>query len=222
MKQLKNIINEIVQEELLKIIVENELETAAQASNKSSENENNSTDNESEENIDMSGGGLEDLVDNIDNSGSASSTDELETSSAPEDGPTDGSEDTVDIEGTGFGSGSAFSGDGGGSSGGFDFDSDSDTDSDTKEDDTDDDNDGTPDALENENIDPVQAIVGIAKNLRTKTGDAQQILNSVKAAMQEKFNNHEDAVSVIQYLWETDDQVLQVVARKLILFIKGQ
>jgi len=57
--------------------------------------------------------------------------------------------------------------------------------------------------------------------LRGETGDHQLILNSVKASIQDYFANPDDAEEVITGLWDTDDALLRVVARKLLLFIKG-
>lgn len=69
--------------------------------------------------------------------------------------------------------------------------------------------------------DPVQEILDTAVALRGQTGDHQQILNTVKALIQDYFATPDDAEEVITALWTTDDALLRVVARKLLLFIKG-
>jgi len=70
--------------------------------------------------------------------------------------------------------------------------------------------------------DPVQATVDLAINMLEETGDDQQILNAVKASIQGNFENYSDSVPVIKSLWDTEHPTLKVVARKLLLFIKGQ
>jgi hypothetical protein len=70
--------------------------------------------------------------------------------------------------------------------------------------------------------DPVQAAVDIAINMLDETGNDQEILNAVKASIQGNFESYEDSVPIITSLWETEHPILKVVARKLLLFIKGQ
>lgn len=68
---------------------------------------------------------------------------------------------------------------------------------------------------------PAKEILNVAIALRGETGNHQLILNSVKALIQDYFEKPEDAEEVIIALWQTDDSLLRVVARKLLLFIKG-
>lgn len=215
MKQLKKLINEIARQELIKLLLEDEMDLARQAETSSGQAPEIE---QGEDDIDVSGGGLEDLADEVDTN---TATDTTNKENDTEDDQTMNDTESE----SGFGGSSSFGGSfsGGSSGGGFDFGFDSNSDTEPKEkDEKDINNNGIPDTLEDPNLDPVQAVVGIAKDLRTKTGDAQQILNTVKAAIQERFANYDDAAYVIQYLWDTNEPVLQVVARKLILFIKGQ
>jgi hypothetical protein len=159
-------------------------------------------------------GGLEDLAGDVDLD-TASDAEGLEGEDGLEGDEDGGMED--------FGGGSGgFGGGGGGGgfgSGGLSFDDDSeDSDSETG---SEDENSEQQDQFADLSADPVLAVVEAAKEMRKRTGDSQQILNNVKAGIQEKFANFDDAGAVIEMLWDTQEPVLQVVARKLILFIKG-
>ena len=70
--------------------------------------------------------------------------------------------------------------------------------------------------------DPIQETLEMAINMTNETADPQPILNAVKAAIQDNFEDFNDADDIIHGLWSTEDPVLRVVARKLILFIKGE
>jgi hypothetical protein len=69
--------------------------------------------------------------------------------------------------------------------------------------------------------DPVQTVLDQAFELSQQTGDDQLILNTVKSSIQDYFSDFEEAAPVVQSLWQTEDPILRVVARKLLLFIKG-
>lgn len=213
---IQSIIFEIVNKEFNIILEADDLESSADL----------------ESDIDASGGGLEDFsseVDTTDNEltgdtgvdGTSVSGDGLEDAAGDTEGEDGESSGDSDFD---FGSMGGSSSGGGSSGGGFGsgsaFGDLGDSDSETDETDTESEENNTS-SVEEISTDPVQAVVDIAADLRTKTGDAQQILNTVKAAIQEKFVNFDDAVEVIQTLWDTEEPVLQIVARKLILFIKG-
>ena len=69
--------------------------------------------------------------------------------------------------------------------------------------------------------DPIQTTVDIAVSMLDETGDDQIILNAVKSSIQKYFTNFEDAIPIIKSLWDTQHPILKVVARKLLLFIRG-
>lgn len=69
--------------------------------------------------------------------------------------------------------------------------------------------------------DPGQMIVDKAIELLNQTNDDQIILNTIKSNIQDYFENFDDATAIIQGLWLTENPILKVVARKLLLFIKG-
>lgn len=214
MKKIKTLIEEIVLSELKILFEKDEMDLAAAADPTAAAPMADSTD---EENVDETGGGLEDLADGDAPADDGSDPAAVDGEDATADDATDEMDDFGGGGAGGFGGGSSGGGGGFGSGSAFGDDSETETDSE----DTD-----TESPSEDQNVmddtgDPVQMVVNIAKDLRTKTGDSQQILNTVKAAIQEKFQNFDDASAIIQLLWETGEPVLQVVARKLILFIKG-
>ena len=69
--------------------------------------------------------------------------------------------------------------------------------------------------------DPVQAILDNAVGLLSQTSESNVILNSIKSDLQRYFIDDKQATPIIQRLWHTEDPVLRVVARKLLLFIRG-
>jgi len=69
--------------------------------------------------------------------------------------------------------------------------------------------------------DPVQSTVDGAIDMLKVTGDDQEILNFVKASIQQNFSNFEEAAPVIYELWQTGQPTLLQVARKLLQFLKG-
>jgi hypothetical protein len=127
-----------------------------------------------------------------------------------------GDEAGMDLGGGGFGGG-------GGSGGGFDFggdEGDGDEETDTEEEEP----SKPPPSAEDYGppADPVQSTVEIAVNMLEETGDDQEVLNAVKASIQQNFADFNEAAPVIQQLWDTDNPILKVVARKLLLFIHGR
>jgi hypothetical protein len=70
--------------------------------------------------------------------------------------------------------------------------------------------------------DPVMAIVDDAIQMLNQTRNPQTILKNTKSSIQRYFPEFEDASPVIKSLWDTEDVVLRDVARRLLLFIKGE
>jgi hypothetical protein len=228
MKTLKSLIQEMIHSELKLLLEKDAMDLAADATPAPEQQSSDNGAGGDIEQIDASGGGLEDLTGDTTAAGpdTPEGSDTTSTPDATTGDPTSPDDATEpdfggDSAGGGFGSGSAFGG-GGGSSGGFDFGGDSETDSEGSEEQNGEQTQSNALAdSEAEISDPITTVVDIAKELRMKTGDAQQILNSVKSAIQERFNNFDEALPIIQSLWDTNEPVLQVVARKLIMFIKG-
>jgi len=69
--------------------------------------------------------------------------------------------------------------------------------------------------------DPVMAITDDAISMLNQTRNPTHILKNVKASIQKYFGDFEDATPIIKTLWDTEDVTLRDVARRLLLFIKG-
>jgi len=70
-------------------------------------------------------------------------------------------------------------------------------------------------------IDPVMTIVDDAIKLLDVTQAPQDILKNVKYAIQQYFNNFDEATPVIKALWDTENVVLRDVAKRLLIFMRG-
>ena len=167
----------------------------------------------------------------------AAGTDPLDTGAAggapggPPGDPTDPTADGTDPDATdpaadlggssggGFGGGGGLGG-GGGGGGGGPSDSDSSSDDDTTGSEDEESSAETMDSMLPD--DPVQATIDMAIDLSKTHGDHQIILNAVKSNIQKTFESFDEAIPVIQGLWATQDPNLRVVARKLIMFIRGE
>lgn len=69
--------------------------------------------------------------------------------------------------------------------------------------------------------DPVMATVESAIKMLSTTQTAAPILNNVKYSIQKYFNNFDDATPVIKALWDTEDVLLRDVAKRLLIFMRG-
>jgi hypothetical protein len=69
--------------------------------------------------------------------------------------------------------------------------------------------------------DPVMATVESAIKMLDTTQTAAPILNNVKYSIQKYFNNFDDATPVIKALWDTEDVLLRDVAKRLLIFMRG-
>jgi hypothetical protein len=69
--------------------------------------------------------------------------------------------------------------------------------------------------------DPVLATVESAIKMLDTTQTAAPILNNVKYSIQKYFNNFDDATPVIKALWDTEDVLLRDVAKRLLIFMRG-
>lgn len=149
----------------------------------------------------------------------------LDGGGAGENGDLGDDETSDDDEGDDLGDmggGSSF-GVGGGGGGGFDFgggDKD-DKDKSEKKDKEKEDKPKSPESMALP-ADPVQATIDVATSMLDQTSDDAVILNAVKASIQHNFENFDDATPVIEQLWDTENPVLKIVARKLLLFISGR
>jgi hypothetical protein len=118
--------------------------------------------------------------------------------------------------------GGGFSGGGGGFSGGS---SSSGSDDSTSSDDAD--NKGTverPEQMTQDATpeDPIKSTIDMAIELSGLTGRSQDITNAVKHNIQNYFSQPEEAVEIVQGLWDTNDPKLRSVAYKILMFIKGE
>lgn len=133
--------------------------------------------------------------------------------------------DTTDVDSGGSSGGGGFSGGGGGfggGGGGFDSGSSDDSSTDSADADLNDDGSGNSDVVgDSMPLDPIQDTIDMAVSLSKEIGDHQIILNVIKSKMQKYFPDFDDAIPIIQGLWDTNDPNLKIVARKLIMFIKG-
>jgi hypothetical protein len=123
--------------------------------------------------------------------------------------------------GGGGGFGGGFSGGGGGFSGGG-FDDDEDMGLETG----DEDEEEVASTIGPEDVeipdDPVTAIVDLAIKELGEHPSPGPILRTIKSNIQRWYENPDDAAPVIDALWNTEDLVLRDVARRLLLFIRGE
>jgi len=69
--------------------------------------------------------------------------------------------------------------------------------------------------------DPVLATVDEAIKMLDTTQIPGNILKNVKYSIQKYFNSFDDATPVIKALWDTEDLVLRDVAKRLLIFMRG-
>lgn len=127
-------------------------------------------------------------------------------------------EDDGDFGGDFGGGGGGFGGFGGGGGGGDFGGDDSDFDEDSEE------GDSENSSEEEEGFiptDPNQGVVEDIKSALEETQDVQPLLNVAKSSIQKYFDSFEQATEVVNLLRQEENLILQDVAKRLNMFLKG-